>query len=225
MNTKTETNTSWKIRYKKVCQGVTTVGISLCLAGIASACSSSAEENKAIEPNANNAAEQHNHGHAHHNHAAVPCGEVHVNKAVCVLFPTKGHEVHGIITFLETPEGTKIDAEVFNLTPGKHGFHVHEFGDLSAEDGMATGGHFNPDHMDHSGPDSEHRHAGDLGNLDADATGYAHYTRIDKELQLNGGETVVGRSIIVHVGEDDLKSQPTGNAGARVAQGVIGIAK
>lgn len=218
-----EANTSWKIRYKKVRQGVTTIGISLCIAGMATACSTSGEEQQGNEMKMNEMMEQH--GHAHHDHAMVPCAEVHVTKAVCVLSPTKGHDVRGIITFTETPEGVKIDAEVFNLTPGKHGFHVHEFGDLSAEDGMATGGHYNPDHVDHAGPDSEHRHAGDLGNLEADATGYAKYTRLDKELQMNGGESVVGRSIIVHVGEDDLKSQPTGNAGARVAQGVIGIAK
>jgi Cu-Zn family superoxide dismutase len=79
--------------------------------------------------------------------------------------------------------------------------------------------------MEHAGPDSPKRHVGDLGNLEADADGNAHLEYVDKHLMLNGPKSIIGRGVIVHANEDDLKSQPTGNAGGRVACGVIGIAK
>ncbi|MBE0646811.1 MAG: superoxide dismutase family protein [Bacteroidales bacterium] len=146
-------------------------------------------------------------------------------KAICVLYPTDGNEVSGIVTFTSTPDGVKVTADVLGLSPGKHGFHVHEFGDCSAPDGTSAGGHFNPEHMKHGGPQDQMRHEGDLGNLEADETGRARMTFIDKDLMLSGPHSIVGYSIIVHAQEDDLISQPTGNAGARVACGVIGVMK
>ena len=90
---------------------------------------------------------------------------------------------------------------------------------------MSAGGHFNPDGHQHAGPDAENRHEGDLGNITADASGKAHYDRVDARLALGGRHSIIGRSVIVHEKADDLKSQPAGNAGARVACGAIGIAK
>lgn len=148
-----------------------------------------------------------------------------VTKAVAVLSPTKGNSVAGTVTFTKVDGGVKIVADVTGLTPGQHGFHIHEFGDCSAPDAMSAGGHFNPTHMQHGGPDAEVRHAGDFGNLEADASGNAHYERVDKMISLDGAESIISHGVIVHAKADDLKTQPTGNAGARVACGAIGVAK
>jgi len=148
-----------------------------------------------------------------------------IQKAVCVLHPTEGNDVGGIVTFIRTKEGVRIVADVEGLTPGKHGFHIHEYGDCSSKDGKSAGGHFNPTNKKHGAPDAEERHVGDLGNLVADDNGRAHYDRVDKVISLTGPNSIIGRGIIVHAGEDDFVTQPTGNAGARVACGVIGIAK
>lgn len=148
-----------------------------------------------------------------------------VKKAVAVLQPTKGSIVNGIVTFTKVEGGVRVVADIAGLTPGEHGFHIHDFGDCSAPDAMSAGGHFNPAGHQHGAPDSEMRHVGDLGNVTADATGKAHVDRVDKQLALEGDHSIIGRSVIVHEKADDLKSQPTGNAGARVACGAIGVAK
>jgi Cu-Zn family superoxide dismutase len=145
--------------------------------------------------------------------------------AVCILHPTEGNEVSGIVTFTKTDGGIKIVANLEGLTPGKHGFHIHEFGDCSRLDGKSAGGHFNPDDNKHGSPNSEERHVGDLGNLLADEKGKAYYEMIDSYISFSGPHSIIGRAIIVHAGEDDLTSQPTGAAGARLACGVIGLAK
>lgn len=146
-------------------------------------------------------------------------------KASALLSPTKGSSVHGIVTFQAVADGVLIVADVYGLQPGKHGFHVHEKGDCSAEDASSAGGHFNPTSKPHGGPDSSERHVGDLGNIVADKAGHAHYERVDKLVKLEGGESIIGKSVIVHAAEDDLKGQPTGNAGGRLACGVIEQAK
>lgn len=148
-----------------------------------------------------------------------------VTKAVAVLSPTKGSSVSGLVTFMKVDGGVKIVADVSGLTPGPHGFHIHEFGDCSAPDATSAGGHFNPQHKEHGAPDAPARHAGDFGNLEADASGKAHYERVDTVISLDGSASIVGHGVIVHEKMDDLKTQPTGNAGARVACGVIGVAK
>ncbi|MFP6615628.1 MAG: superoxide dismutase family protein, partial [Candidatus Hydrogenedentota bacterium] len=84
---------------------------------------------------------------------------------------------------------------------------------------------FNPAGHDHAGPTSEKRHVDDLGNLESDANGHAMYKRLDKVVQIHGEHTILSRGITIHAGTDDMKSQPTGAAGARLAVGVIGIAK
>ena len=148
---------------------------------------------------------------------------IEISKAVCVLTPTEGNNVKGKVTFTQTDAGILIVADVEGLSEGKHGFHIHEFGDISKSDGTSAGGHFNPDHKDHAGPEDEVRHAGDFGNIVADANGNAHYERVDSLISFEGVNNIIGRAIIVHADEDDLVSQPTGDAGGRVAQGVIGI--
>ena len=148
-----------------------------------------------------------------------------VTSAVCVLHPTEGNNVSGIIKFEKTDDGIKITADVEGLTPGKHGFHIHEFGDCSRLDGKSAGGHFNPEGKNHGSPDAAERHVGDLGNLIADEEGKAHYERTDTFISFDGLHSIIGRAIIVHAGEDDLTSQPTGAAGSRLACGVIGLAK
>jgi Cu-Zn family superoxide dismutase len=151
--------------------------------------------------------------------------KVEVTKAVCVLYPTQGNNVTGTITFTVTDQGVRVVADIHGLTPGKHGFHIHECGDCSAQDGNSAGGHFNPLGKSHGSPMDMMRHLGDMGNIEADANGDAHLEYIDNTISLSGENSIIGRSIIVHKSEDDLKTQPTGNAGARVACGVIGIGK
>lgn len=146
-------------------------------------------------------------------------------RAIAVIYPTKGNSVTGIVTFETKPDGTHIHAELHGLTPGKHGFHIHELGDCSCDDGMCTQGHFNPTNQPHAGLDSPNRHSGDLGNIIADEQGNATLSIINQQIRLNGPYSIVGRSIIVHADEDDLVSQPSGNAGDRIGCGVIGIAE
>jgi Cu-Zn family superoxide dismutase len=114
-----------------------------------------------------------------------------------------------------------VTAEVRGLTPGEHGFHMHEKGDCSSGDGMSTGGHWNPDSTPH-GPQGAPHHAGDMPSLVADANGNAKATfSLEGVTVAPGAKSVVGRGLIVHKDPDDFKTQPTGNAGARVACAVI----
>jgi Cu-Zn family superoxide dismutase len=143
-------------------------------------------------------------------------------KAIAVLSSASGSKVTGTVTFTKSGDGVKVVAEVSGLTPGKHGFHVHEFGDCSAPDATSAGGHFNPTGDPHAGHDADKRHMGDLGNLEADASGKARVDLTDKKMKL---DAIIGKAVIVHEKADDLKTQPTGDAGGRVACGVIGDAK
>lgn len=144
-------------------------------------------------------------------------------RAVAVLHGTEGNQVSGTVTFTAAESGVNVVARVTGLTPGDHGFHIHEFGDCSAPDGTSAGGHFNPHGTEHGAPSGEMRHAGDFGNITANESGVASYERIDAEITFSGENSIIGRSVIIHADPDDLVSQPTGAAGARVACGVIGI--
>jgi len=148
-----------------------------------------------------------------------------IRKAVCVMHPTKGSEAHGTIWFTQQGNEIEVSGEIMGLTPGMHAFHVHEFGDCSAPDAMSAGGHFNPDKQPHGSPHSKERHVGDLGNIKADDSGKAVVEIRDTDIKLTGAHSIIGRGLIVHTATDDFKTQPTGNAGGRVACGVIGIAK
>lgn len=146
---------------------------------------------------------------------------VSVTKAIANLGPTEGYDVKGTVIFTKVDGGIKIVADVEGLTPGKHGFHVHEFGDCSSPDGSSAGGHFNPDGVKHGGPNDAVRHVGDMGNLIADKNGKAHYEWVDSLMTFYGPHNIIDRGVIVHAGADDLTSQPSGNAGPRAACGVI----
>ena len=148
-----------------------------------------------------------------------------VKKAIAVLHPASGSQVMGTVTFTKTEGGMQVVADITGLTPGQHGFHIHEFGDCSAPDATSAGGHFNPSKNPHAGHDDAKRHEGDLGNIEADSSGKAHLELTDKMMTMSGEMSIIGRGVIVHEKVDDLKTQPTGNAGGRVACGVIGVAK
>ncbi len=141
--------------------------------------------------------------------------------AIAHLQAAHGSTVAGTIQFTATPQGVHVVAHVTNLAPGQHGFHIHAKGDLSAPDLSSAGGHFNPTNEAHGARDGEHHHVGDLGNLLADASGTAEADFIDPSLSLEGPNSILGHSVIIHGGADDLKSQPAGNSGPRVAGGVI----
>lgn len=147
-------------------------------------------------------------------------------KAIAILYPTEGNKVSGTVTFTEVEDGVRVQAEITGLTPGNHGFHVHEFGDCSSADASSAGAHFNPTDQPHGAPDAEARHVGDMGNVEADASGAAELTYVDHNLSLTRDKlSIIGRSVVIHAKADDLKSQPAGDSGARVACGVIGLAK
>lgn len=148
-----------------------------------------------------------------------------ITKAVAELHGTKGNNVSGTITFTKEANWIRVIADIMGLSPGKHGFHIHEFGDCTADDGSSAGGHFNPEDVNHGAPTDSVRHVGDLGNIEAGQDGNAHFEVTDSLLSFSGLHSIIGRGVVVHGGEDDLTSQPAGNAGPRVACGVIGIAK
>ena len=141
--------------------------------------------------------------------------------AVAKLNPTDGNTVRGEVFFSKEDEGIRVQGEIIGLTPGKHGFHIHDKGDCSAADGSSAGGHFNPSGMPHGGPKDGQRHLGDLGNINANELGIARFAYSDNRISLEGVNSIIGHAVVVHSQADDLKSQPAGNAGGRVACGVI----
>jgi Cu-Zn family superoxide dismutase len=144
-------------------------------------------------------------------------------RASASLQPTRGNQTSGTVTFTQVGGKVRVHAAVTGLKPGQeHGFHVHEAGDCSSGDGMSAKGHFNPHGKPHGHYGTTERHAGDMPNLRADANGRAEATfEVDVLTVADGPASVVGRGLIVHVQPDDYKSQPTGNAGARMACAVI----
>ena len=148
-----------------------------------------------------------------------------VTKAVALISPLQGNSVKGKVTFTAVNGGTQIVADLEGLAPGDHGFHVHQYGDCSAPDGSSVGDHFNPTHKKHGCPNSPEHHVGDMGNIKADQNGRAHYDAINQDIRLDGMNSIIGRSVIVHAGPDDCTSQPAGNSGAKIGCGVIGISK
>jgi superoxide dismutase, Cu-Zn family len=148
------------------------------------------------------------------------------DKGIAVLHPTQGNSVQGTVTFSPGDEGMMIRVDLSGLTPGgTHGFHIHEYGDCSAPDATSAGGHYDPTDMPHGGPQDEERHVGDLGNLTADQSGRVNEELVDPVISLDGPYSIIGRSVLVHAGEDDFTTQPDGDAGERLACGVVGIAK
>lgn len=158
--------------------------------------------------------------------AGKPCCDG-ATVAVAAVNPTAGNKVKGSVRFVDGVDGkVTVSVELEGLTPGQqHAWHVHEFGDCSAADASSAGGHYNPEGHDHGLPDKQaKRHAGDFGNLQADAQGKAKASLVVDNLTVARWNGVVGRAVIVHAKPDD-GGQPVGNAGPRLGCGVIGIAK
>jgi Cu-Zn family superoxide dismutase len=143
--------------------------------------------------------------------------------AIAVLSPTQGSSVHGAVTFLRTKGVALVTVNMTGFKPNTtHGLHIHESGDCTARDGSSAGGHFNPTSSGHGGPDGSSRHSGDLGNVTANAKGEIYSSfKIGDVAFGTGPDSIIGRGLVVHADEDDLKSQPAGNSGAPMACGMI----
>src|SRR5688500_16906267 len=144
-------------------------------------------------------------------------------RATAQLQSTKGSKTFGEATFEQVGDKVRVVINVQGLKPGQeHGLHIHEVGDCSSGDGMSTKGHFNPQNKPHAHHTSSERHAGDLPAIRGDSSGRG---RVSADLDIitvtPGATSVIGRGLIVHADPDDYKTQPTGNAGARIACGVI----
>ena len=142
--------------------------------------------------------------------------------ATATLKPTTGNTAAGTVTFTQKGDKVSMTANVSGLSPGPHGFHIHEKGDCSAGDGMSAGGHFNPTGKPHGDPAMPDHHVGDMPQLVADAAGKATLTADLSPMTIGASANdIIGKAVIVHKDPDDFKTQPTGNSGARVACGVI----
>ena len=162
--------------------------------------------------------------HAHHHAQAKPAHDdaahAQVTSAKTKMQTAKGLKVKGDIEFKQTEKGVQVMVNFSGVAPGAHGFHIHEKGDCSAADFTSAGGHFNPDGHAHGALNAPNSHAGDLGNLDVAKNGKAK-----KEIILDGAHLhdFIGKAVILHDKADDYSTQPTGNAGGRIACGVIEV--
>jgi Cu-Zn family superoxide dismutase len=144
--------------------------------------------------------------------------------ASAVLESRSGSTVSGSLTLVQiAADKVRITGEISGHSPGAKGFHIHDKGDCSAPDAMSAAGHFNPAGKKHGSPAGGERHAGDLGNLTFDSTGKVTVDVVADGVSLAAGQAnnIIGRAIVLHAQTDDLKTDPTGNAGGRVACGVI----
>jgi len=167
----------------------------------------------------------------HAQEAASPPHPAHASSAelkklVAIIRPMANSNVRGSVEFEKVDDGILVTAKVGGLTPNaNHAIHIHEFGDLGSDDAASAGDHFNPEGHPHAIPDESNRHAGDLGNLQADGDGNAVLTLVVNNITLDSGKSgILGRSVVVHAKADD-GGQPSGNAGDRIGAGVIGISK
>lgn len=144
-------------------------------------------------------------------------------EALAEIYDADG-ELMGEVSFNQTQQGVLVDGRIETLEEGPRGFHVHEHGECDPPDFESAGGHFNPTRHPHGGPDDQpdERHAGDFGNIEFDADGVAEFTFVDDVVTLGSGTNdIIGQSLIVHYEEDDLRSQPVGDAGPRAGCGII----
>ncbi len=142
--------------------------------------------------------------------------------AVATLAPTSGQTAAGTVRLTQLSDGSvDVQVDLSGVPAGVHGFHVHEKGDCG-DDGNAAGGHFNPGSTDHGAPNLPPHHAGDFGNVTANAAGEVDTRFTTRSVTVEAGAySAVGRAIILHANPDDLTTQPTGNAGGRIACGVV----
>jgi Cu-Zn family superoxide dismutase len=145
--------------------------------------------------------------------------------ASATIEPKSDSKVSGTAQFWEAKDGTvTMKVDVTGLTPGVHGFHIHETGDCSSPDAKSAGGHFNPMSMPHGSPDAASHHAGDFGNITADNNGAVSVTMTSHSVSLAAGpNSIIGKAVVVHADPDDLSSQPAGNAGKRIGCGVVSM--
>jgi Cu-Zn family superoxide dismutase len=146
--------------------------------------------------------------------------------ATAPLQARSGSSVSGTVRFEEIMAdgvpAVRVTVAASGVPAGVHGFHVHETGDCSAPDASSAGGHFNPAGSPHGAPNADPRHAGDFGNVEASADGRVDVTYVMRDVTLgSGSSSIAGKAIILHADPDDLRTQPTGNAGGRIACGVI----
>ncbi len=156
---------------------------------------------------------------------AVPAPAI--TEAIAVINPASGSSVRGTVKFVQEGDAVKVVADLEGLTPGaQHGFHIHEFGDCSVPDATSAGSHYDAAGTKHHGkPEDALKHAGDLGNITADANGKTHAEITVSGISISGGQApILGRGVIVHAKPDDF-GQPVGNAGGRIGCGVIGVMK
>ncbi|MBV8515876.1 MAG: superoxide dismutase family protein [Acidobacteria bacterium] len=153
---------------------------------------------------------------------AAACMTTSQPVGLATLAPTSGSNAHGTVKLTQLAGGgVQMKIDLMGVPPGTHGFHIHEKGDCG-DNGNAAGGHFNPTAMQHGAPDMMPHHAGDFGNVTAEANGEVHTTVTTQSITLSAGEaSAIGHAFILHGGTDDLKSQPSGNAGPRIACGVV----
>lgn len=150
------------------------------------------------------------------------CASMSRPAATATLSPTSGSNAQGTVRFLQLADGSvQVSVDLTGVPPGVHGFHVHEKGDCG-DNGMAAGGHFNPMAVAHGAPNEDPHHAGDFGNVTADANGAVHVKFTTRSVTVEAGaNSAIGHAVILHANPDDLTTQPTGNAGGRIACGVV----
>ena len=143
--------------------------------------------------------------------------------ATATLEPRSGSNVKGNLMFTQIGDVVRVTGEITGHTKGQKAMHIHEKGDCSDDKGMSTGGHFNPHKMKHGGPYDPVKHSGDLGNITFNDQGVAkiNFTVGDISVSRDKADGIIGRAVIVHAAVDDMQTDPTGNAGGRVACGVI----
>lgn len=158
--------------------------------------------------------------------AVVGCASTAGPDATASLAPTTGNTASGTISFRELSGGSvEVMVNLTGVPPGVHGFHIHEKGDCG-DNGNAAGGHFNPLATPHGAPEADPHHAGDFGNVTAEADGTVRRTFTTQSITLGTGATsAIGHAVILHANADDLTTQPTGNAGGRIACGVVTAAR
>jgi superoxide dismutase, Cu-Zn family len=142
--------------------------------------------------------------------------------ATATLTPTSGSTAQGTVRFVQLADGAvEVSVDLTGVPAGTHGFHVHDKGDCG-DNGNAAGGHFNPSATAHGAPQADPHHAGDFGNVTANASGAVRTTFTTRSVTVEAGaNSAVGHAVILHANPDDLATQPTGNAGARIACGVV----
>ena len=142
--------------------------------------------------------------------------------ASATLMPTSGSTATGTVSLAQLGDGSvRVTVDLTGVPPGVHGFHIHDKGDCG-DNGNAAGGHYNPTSTSHGAPTADPHHAGDFGNVTADASGRVQTRFTTRSVSVEPGtNSAVGHAVILHANPDDLTTQPTGNAGARIACGVV----